>query len=125
MSTINPYQSPAGVSEPIPHTPDQTRIIRNIRAICILYVFFGSIAVLGGIGILCANNEKISPVIGCVPLALGLAGVISAIGVLRRRTWGIPFCQIISALYLMGFPIGTILGGYFLVNIGKVRDAFR
>ncbi len=124
MTTINPYQSPAEVPSIPQHTPEQTRIIRNIRAICILYILFGSIAVLAGIGML-SDGNGVPPAIACLVFAMGLAGIISAIGVLRRRTWGVLFCQIVSALYLLSFPVGTILGGYFLLNIGKVKDDFR
>ena len=51
--------------------------------------------------------------IGWAFLIGGAAGSISALGVLWKKAWGIPVCAIISAFYLFGFPIGTILGGYF------------
>lgn len=123
MSTFNPYQSPSEMADAPRRSPEQARIARNIRAICILYILFGSIAVLGGISM--AFDKTMSPVVPLLAFALGLGGVVSAIGVLRRQTWGVLFCQIVSALYLLSFPIGTILGAYFLLNIGKVKNDFR
>jgi len=125
MSTINPYQSPSGMDGARQRSPGQARVARNIRAICILYIVFGSIAVLAGIGMLFDDTGDIPRVVACLVASLGLCGVISAVGVLRRKAWGVPFCQIVSGLYLLSFPIGTILGAYYLLNIGKVRDDFR
>jgi len=127
MSESNPYKSPNDVTTvTVTSSPETLRIVRNIRAICILYVVFGAIAVLGGIGMLSdPKDTKVSPSVAWAVVLGGSAGLISAIGVLRKSTWGIPVCQIVSALYLLGFPIGTILGGYFLLNIGKVKSECR
>lgn len=125
MSDMNPYQSPSSVATVPEWSPEQLRIGRNIRAICILYMILGSIAVLAGAGLLLERSGEVSPPVALLVAALGLAGVVSAAGVLGRRAWGIPFCQIVSGLYLLSFPIGTILGGYFLLNIGKVRTDFQ
>ncbi|MBI3469689.1 MAG: hypothetical protein HY000_42365 [Planctomycetes bacterium] len=122
MSDVNPYQSPASMAG-AERSPDQVRIARNIRAICILYVIFGFFATLGGAVML--FDDQVSPLAAGLVLLAGLGGLISAIGVLRRRKWGIPFCQLMSGLYLLSFPIGTILGAYFLLNIRKVKDDFR
>ena len=135
MAEDNPYQSPravngeyadvSAVAEDPASAAKRARIARNIRAICLLYVVFGSIAVLAGIGLLVDDSPlQASPVFGWGLLVGGCAGIISAMGVLRKRSWGILVCQIVSALYLLSFPVGTILGGYFLLNIGKVRSDF-
>lgn len=127
MSNINPYQSPFAESEkPAALSPDLQRVVRNIRAICILYIVLGSIAALGGFVMLLFDDsgEIPKPIAGTI-FVCAVGGVISALGVLRRQRWGVPFCQIISAIYLINFPIGTILGAYFLLNIGKVKREFR
>ncbi len=92
----------AGASQRL---PAQTRIARNIRAICILYIVFGGITVLGGIGLFFDDTGETPQVVPYLFVALGLCGVISAVGVLRRKTWGVPFCQLMSGLYLLSFPI--------------------
>ena len=125
MSEINPYQSPSAATATPERSPQQKRIARNIRAICILYIVFGSLAVLGGVGMLFDDSGEIPKWVACLVSGLGLCGVISAVGVLRRRTWGVPFCQVVSGIYLLSFPIGTILGAYFLLNIRKVKDDFH
>jgi uncharacterized membrane protein HdeD (DUF308 family) len=127
MSHINPYEAPKTTSTvPTPLSPEESRVARNIRAICILYVVFGAIAILGGIGMVSdPKGMEVPPAVGWAVLVGGAIGLISAIGVLRKSPWGVPVCQIVSAVYLFGFPIGTILGGYFLLHIGQVKRAFR
>jgi len=135
MAEDNPYQSPravdgeyadvSAVAEDPAIAAKRARIARNIRAICLLYLLFGTIAVLAGIGLLFDQSQpQASPFLAWGILVGGCAGVVSAIGVLRKRSWGILVCQIVSAVYLLSFPIGTILGAYFLLNIGKVRSDF-
>lgn len=124
MSELNPYQSPSETTYPPQRTPKQIGIVRNIRAICILYILLGAIAVLAGTALFFDDSGEIPRVAAGLILVLGLCGVVSAVGVLRRKSWGVPFCQIVSAVYLLNFPIGTILGAYFLWNIGKVRGDF-
>ena len=122
MSAPNPYQTPNEVKT----VPEKSRTGRNIRAICILYIVFGAVAVLAGIGFLVdPKGADVPPAVGWAVLFGGSFGVISAIGVLCKKMWGIPVCQVVSALYVLGFPVGTILGGYFLLNIGKVKSEFR
>jgi len=132
----NPYQSPlhAGVptdvplpAELAPVSPQLARVARNIRAICVLYMIFGVVVLTAGVVTLLADREthEIPAPAAIILVAAGAAGVISSFGVLRKRKWGILVCQVVSALYLMNFPVGTILGGYFLLNIGKVKDQFQ
>ena len=125
MSEINPYQSPKEPAIVSERSPSLNRVARNIRAICILYIVLGSLFALGAFAMLIVDNAGVPGPFESLVLVLALCGVVSAVGVLRRSRWGIPFCQLVSALYLLNFPIGTILGAYFLINIGKVKDAFR
>jgi hypothetical protein len=127
MPSINPYESPreAGNWRTGTISPEMAKTARNIRAICILYIVLG--AFLMFIGIIFTLNFKeaaIYPLVGIIAFITGCAGLISAIGVLRKCSWGVPVCMIVSAFYLLNFPIGTILGAYFLINIGKVKKCF-
>ena len=90
MSDPNPYQSPSAPATVPERSPEQLRIRRSIRAICILYMVFGSIAVLAGLGLLLEGADGVSPLVALLVAGLGLAGVVSAAGVLGRRAWGIP-----------------------------------
>lgn len=126
MSTDNPYKSPTAVTAAsAERSPDHQKIVRNIRAICSLYVLLGLVAILASIALFSSASGEIPSWAAGLVFVLGLGGVISAVGVLRRKAWGVPFCQVVSAFYLLNFPIGTVLGGYFLLNIRKVRDDFR
>jgi len=129
MASTNPYQSPqgAGTPESSPEVKKRAQIARSIRAICILYTVFGTLAFLGGLGLLFGSPEAPDAPpkwFGWLLLIGGAAGAISAVGVLWKKSWGVPVCAIVSAVYLLSFPVGTILGGYFLFNIWKVRDQF-
>lgn len=113
---FNPYQSPEAISgdEPTNLTPKAAakfaRTARNIRAICILYLVFGSLFTL------MIPVSFMPPEPGQPPLTLwhrvffftagvaGCAGAVSAFGMLRRKPWGIAVCKALSALYLLNFP---------------------
>ena len=47
-------------------------------------------------------------------LALSLPGIIAGIGLLKFRPWSRVLTIVLSALNLMNFPFGTILGIYGL-----------
>ncbi|WP_417849716.1 hypothetical protein [Thalassoglobus sp.] len=121
-----PYRPPRSSSRKKRRKSSQSRntnhenVSRSIRAICVLYVVIGGMFTIASLALF--SRE---PILSLVLLPLGSGGLVSGIAVLNRRSWGIPFCQIVSAFYLFSFPIGTILGGYFLLNIHKVRDEFE
>ena len=128
--TTNPYQSPQTPAARVvsPEAKAKSDTARNIRAICILYSVFGGFCMLVGIVLLLSGAEGRGarpPAVDWIFMIGGAVGLISAIGVLRKQTWGIPVCAIMSAFYMFGFPVGTILGGYFLLNIWKVKDQFQ
>lgn len=58
---------------------------------------------------------------------LGIAGISGAgcIGIFRRRWWGRGIMTFVSALYLIAFPIGTILGFYILKGLAQHKNEFR
>jgi len=56
-----------------------------------------------------------------VPLLIILAGV----GAILRKPWGRWFAYIVSALFLLGVPIGTLLGGFMIYHLTIYRDQFH
>jgi hypothetical protein len=124
MADTAPDNQPIEPSPVSKDSPGRRRIARNIRAICVLYIVFGGIVAMGGIGVLFDESGDVPNYVSGILFGLGLGGVLSAIGVLRRKTWGIPFCVVISVFYLLGFPLGTLLAAYFLINIGRVKSDF-
>lgn len=117
LDSENPY----AVALDIAATPVQQSYARNIRAICKLYVFGGSVAMVLALSLF-FHGELIFGTLLCV---IGLVGIVPAMGVLRERSWGVRACQVVSVFYLLWIPLGTILGYYFLKHIGKVRHMFR
>lgn len=112
--SFNPYEVTFEESSP---TPEQLNYVRNIRAISALYLFMGLVAALAGAALLSEGAHW--P--GGFFLMCGAIATPSAIGLLRRKHWGVPGCKVVSVLYLVYIPIGTILGIYFLRNVHKVR----
>jgi hypothetical protein len=51
-------------------------------------------------------------IIGICILILSIAGIIGAIGVLKRKEWGRITLLVISFFNLVRFPLGTVLGIY-------------
>jgi hypothetical protein len=94
-------------------SPDDYSNYRNIRAVSILFVVLGSILVLGGIGLAFdkerSSQEQIHPAIAVGIAIAGLAGAIGGIAALRGSRRLAPLVYVMAALYVFGFPIGTIL----------------
>ncbi|MFK7821694.1 MAG: hypothetical protein AB8G99_23480 [Planctomycetaceae bacterium] len=112
--SFNPYEVTFDETAP---TPTQLNYVRNIRAISSLYVFMGLVAVIAGLAMLSSGPRWL----GGFFLVSGSLATVSAIGLLLRKRWGVPGCKLVSFLYLVYIPIGTILGIYFLRNVRKVR----
>lgn len=86
---------------------------RNVRAVSVLFVLLGSILMLGGIGL--ATNKEPSPqqkvpLAGAIGIAVaGMAGAIGGFAALRgNRRWAY-LAYGMAALYILAFPIGTVL----------------
>jgi hypothetical protein len=58
-------------------------------------------------------------------LALSLPGLVTGIGLLYFKPWARIAGIVLSALSLLGFPIGTVVGGYGLwVLLSKETEPF-
>ena len=95
-----------------PVTPDNIRSMSAHIGLCILYAVsgFALIAILGG---------HSAPVIGTLLfiLILGAFHGVIAFGAARAAPWARTSSMVIGCLMLLGFPIGTIIGVYLLVNL--------
>jgi hypothetical protein len=128
MTQINPYESPVQVADRRPALSWEKRWkVLVVQIICILYLGFGVIAAIAGV--LMSWDSKLATVTptpgALVFFCIGCLNIVSSFGILTKRAWGVLACQVLSAVYLLGFPIGTILGAYFLINIGEVESEFR
>ena len=107
---------------------------RNVRAVSVLFILFGSVLVLGGVGLAFGKNsnprERIHPAVGVGIATAGLAGAVGGVAALRgSRRWA-PLVYIMAAVYVFGFPIGTILSlvlftglSRYLGSVERVRAA--
>jgi hypothetical protein len=86
---------------------------RNVRAVSMLFVVLGAVLVLGGIaasvGDQSKSRDRIEPEIAVVLALVGLSGVVGGIAALRGNRRFAPMVYVMAALYIFGFPIGTIL----------------
>jgi hypothetical protein len=106
----------------------------HVKVLAVLYIVFGVLgtlfglglmALLGVIGVAGAASDPDAwmalPILGFTGAALGvfmlilsLPGIIAGIGLLKFRPWARILTIVLSALNLMNFPFGTILGIYGL-----------
>jgi hypothetical protein len=106
----------------------------HVKVLAILYIVFGVLGTLLGLGFMALlsfigiagaasdpDAWMAMPILGITGAALGvfllilsLPGIIAGIGLLKYRPWARILTIVLSALNLMNFPIGTILGIYGL-----------
>jgi hypothetical protein len=106
----------------------------HVKVLAWLYIVFGVLgtlfglgmmALLGIIGLAGAASDPDAwmavPILGLTGVALGvfilmlsLPGIIAGAGLLKFRPWARILTIVISALNLVNFPFGTILGVYGL-----------
>jgi hypothetical protein len=106
----------------------------HVKVLAILYIVFGVLGTLLGLGFMALlsfiglagaasdpDAWMAMPILGITGAALGvfllilsLPGIVAGIGLLKYRPWARIVTIVLSALNLMNFPIGTILGIYGL-----------
>lgn len=74
--------------------------------------------ILAGIGFM-VHDEEAMPILGVIGLGIGILmlilsvpGIIGGIGLLKRKEWARILVLITSALELVNFPVGTVIGAY-------------
>ncbi len=106
----------------------------HVKVLAVLYIVFGVMGTLAGLGIMALLGAigvagaaadpdawMALPILGITGTALAafllflsLPGVVAGIGLLKYRPWARILTIVLSALNLMNFPFGTILGIYGL-----------
>ena len=109
-------------------------MVTHVKVLAWLYIVFGILgslfglgmmAILSFIGVAGAASDPdawlAAPILGFTDAALGvfmlllsLPGIIAGVGLLKFRPWARVVTIVLSALNLMNFPFGTILGVYGL-----------
>lgn len=108
-------------------TADDYTNCRNVRAVSVLFVLFGSVLVLGGIGLAFdedkLSQEQIHPAVAIAIALVGLAGAIGGIAALRgSRRWAF-LVYVMASLYVLAFPIGTILSLVMFKGLSRYLDS--
>jgi hypothetical protein len=108
----------------------------HVKVLAVLFIVFSALGTLGAFvvatvfgvaGVATAAGASGSdaaialPIIGLAGtaltiylLALSLPGLIAGIGLLKYKPWARILAIVLSALHLINFPIGTLLGLYAL-----------
>jgi hypothetical protein len=107
--------------------PEDYGNYRNVRAVAVLYIVFGAIFALGGIGM--ATEQKPDPrrdiprPAAIAMSVVGFAGVIGGIAALRgNRRWA-KLAYVMAVPYLLAFPIGTIMSYIMLTGLSRYLDS--
>jgi hypothetical protein len=107
-------------------SPEDYTNYRNVRAAAVLFVVFGSIFVLGGIGLATGRNPDPHQGIGLAESIVaigGLGGVVGGIAALRgNRRWA-KLAYVMAVPYLLVFPLGTIMGYIVLSGLSRYLDS--
>ena len=106
----------------------------HVKVLAVLYIIFGVLGTLFGLGLMAllsfigvagAASDPDAwmalPILGFTGAALGafmlvlsVPGIVAGVGLLKYRPWARILTIVLSALNLMNFPFGTIVGIYGL-----------
>jgi hypothetical protein len=109
-------------------SPEDYTNYRNVRAAAVLFVFFGSIFVLGGIGLATGHDpdpqQGIGPAGAIVFAAIfGLGGVVGGIAALRgNRRWA-KLAYVAAVPYLFLVPLGTMMSYIVARGFSRYLDS--
>jgi len=119
-SAFNPYAAPAAPVEDVSANAEAEAIRKahisheaSIKAVGLLYYLGGigvTLAALAGL----AGAKDASVAVTLLLIGLGVGQFFAGWGVRALRPWGRIVGCILSAIGLIGFPIGTLINGYIL-----------
>ena len=97
------------------------RVRGQITPIAWIYVAYGAALCAA-----CLANAEIGQVrLSVLDLWMPAFLIVAALGAIRRKPWGRWSCYLLSALMLLGVPLGTIIGGLMIYHLTVHRDQFR
>lgn len=97
-----------------PGMPENIRSMSAHRGLAIFYGLLGLTFL-----VLLWSDSKGWSIVGPVLLILAISAVHGAIafGAARSASWARISSMVVACLMLLGFPIGTLIGGYLLANL--------
>jgi hypothetical protein len=122
VNSVNPYAAPAAPVDDVPANPQAEAVRRahinheaSIKAVGFLYYLGGVLLTLGGVvSLVGASSEPSGAVVALLLVALGVGQLFAGWGVRALRPWGRIVGCVLSAIGLIGFPIGTLINAYIL-----------
>jgi hypothetical protein len=120
-NAANPYAAPAARVEDVAANPQAEAIRRahisheaSIKAVGLLYYLGGGGVIISALAALVSAGEAMAAVPAASLLVLGIGMVFAGWGVRALRAWARILGCVLSAIGLLGFPIGTLINGYIL-----------
>ena len=102
------------------HSETRVRVPGLITPIAWIYVALGLTVVIACLVGAQIGPVQLSPVDAVGPGLLIVAGV----GAILRKPWGRWLCYAVSALLMLGAPIGTIIGVLMIYHLTVHRNQF-
>jgi hypothetical protein len=107
----------------------------GIMAALLCLLIFGGVAGIVGIAAHHEPDARIAvPILGAIGVGIflflllfSLPGIIAGYGLLRLRPWARILAIVLSALNLMNFPLGTLIGvyGLWILLSAETEPLFR
>jgi len=120
-NAANPYAPPAARVDDVSTNPEAEAIRKahisheaSIKAVGLLYYLAGVVLVIAGISFLTELGDLERVASGLFFIAIAVVQLFAGWGVRALRKWGRIVGCVLSALGLLGFPIGTIINAYIL-----------
>jgi hypothetical protein len=118
-SEVNPYAAPTARVDDVAADSEAEAIRRahisheaSIKSVGILYYLGSVLTIVVGIGSML--GARADPLMAFIFFGVGVGALFAGYGVRTLRRWGRIVGCILSALGLLGFPIGTLINGYIL-----------
>jgi len=133
----NPFQAPENPLDPDALHNTSAEAIRHkhlsheasVKSVGALYLLGGLVAILASLALAyyslatAPRDEAVNFVVAVVVFVFGLLQCGLAMGLNRLRSWARIPAVIISAIGLIGFPIGTLVNGYILYLLCSTKGA--
>jgi len=89
-------------------------------AVAIIYCLLG----LAFLGIIVSGGTLAGFRLGWADAAFPLLLVVGGVGTLRGTRWGRWLSYLVSAPFLLGVPVGTLVGGFMIWHLTLYRRSF-
>jgi hypothetical protein len=127
MAAVNPYLPPNAFVADVSTADSDAEAVRqehikheaSVRSIGVLYYIGGVMMVLGSLALIVAGfavpqGGAVAGAMGVVYGAFAVLSIAVGRGLRQLRSWARTTTAVLSAIGLLGIPIGTLINGYIL-----------